>query len=164
MNPQVLSELRDIHLPPPAGWWPPAPGWWILAGSVLLLGWLFWRFRLRRRRRGKVAKEALTRLEEIRREFEVHRDPVRLATRLSRLLRQVAVHCFPAGEVAGLTGSEWLTFLDRTLEAVEGPFGQGAGRALVEVPYRGGGEVDAEALLALARRWIVKVTADGFHA
>src|SRR5690606_35110615 len=28
--------LRDIHLPPPVGWWPPAPGWWILAGVLLL--------------------------------------------------------------------------------------------------------------------------------
>jgi hypothetical protein len=37
-------HLRDIHLPPPAGWWPLAPGWWILIGiALLLLTWLAWR-------------------------------------------------------------------------------------------------------------------------
>src|SRR5690606_15972259 len=33
----TLDQLRDMHLPPPPGWWPPAPGWWLTGGLLLLL-------------------------------------------------------------------------------------------------------------------------------
>ena len=35
MNPATGPDLRDIHLPRRAGWWPPAPGWWVLGAIVL---------------------------------------------------------------------------------------------------------------------------------
>lgn len=31
MEPQLYQQLRDIHLPPPYGWWPLAYGWYIIA-------------------------------------------------------------------------------------------------------------------------------------
>ncbi|MEJ2090486.1 MAG: DUF4381 domain-containing protein, partial [Gammaproteobacteria bacterium] len=31
MQPDLLQQLKDIHLPPDPTWWPPAPGWWLLA-------------------------------------------------------------------------------------------------------------------------------------
>ena len=52
--PETL-QLRDIHLPGPAGFWPPAPGWWIAAIIVLgLLTWIgviAWRYLMKRRHR-----------------------------------------------------------------------------------------------------------------
>ena len=56
MNPDLLSQLRDIHTAAPVPWWPPAPGWWIL--GLLLLVLLVWlgrrilaRYRVYQRRR-----------------------------------------------------------------------------------------------------------------
>ncbi len=161
MNPQALASLRDIHLPPAAGWWPPAPGWWLLAGLALLLSALSVRGWMRRRRRGRLAREALARLMEIEREFQGDQDAPALAAKISRLLRQVALRCFPRAEVAGLTGERWLAFLDRALQEEARPFQQGAGRALIEAPYRRKAAVEAGELLSLARRWVEAVAGDG---
>ena len=61
MNPAAGPELRDIHLPPPPGWWPPAPGWWLLAlvGVVVLVlaVRMLWRLERDRRWRARVRAE-----------------------------------------------------------------------------------------------------------
>ena len=56
MNPDLLSQLRDIHSAAPVSWWPPAPGWWVLGLLLLvLLAWLGRRvvahYRVHQRRR-----------------------------------------------------------------------------------------------------------------
>lgn len=44
MDPTALP-LRDIHLPPPVGWWPLANAWWWLLAAVMLstLALALWR-------------------------------------------------------------------------------------------------------------------------
>jgi len=56
---EALSGLKDIHLPPPVGWWPPAPGWWLLAALGLLVLYSAWRIWRKRRRRRALHDEAL---------------------------------------------------------------------------------------------------------
>lgn len=151
MNPGTASlPLRDIHLPEPVGWWPPAPGWWLLAGGLLLLlAALAW---WRRRRRGSWRRAALEELDRLEQVYRAQGDAVALARALSILLRRAALAAAPRSRVAGLTGSDWLRWLDAQLGGRD--FRQGPGRTLVEAPYRPGARLDAEALLALCRRWV----------
>ena len=112
MEPGTLV-LRDIHGLDAIPWWPLAPGWWYLLGLVGLLVllallrewmiysgiWLGWRADARRQLRA--LKKAL-RTE----------DPRVLAGRLSELLRRIAMARSGRREAAGLTGNDWLQWLN----------------------------------------------------
>ncbi|HLU05258.1 MAG TPA: DUF4381 domain-containing protein [Woeseiaceae bacterium] len=152
MDPEQIP-LRDLHLPEAIGWWPLAPGWWVLlglAGLVLLLlfrkAWVRWREDAARR----VALRELARVEST---YHESPNPVLLATRLSELLRRTMLAYSPRKEVAGLTGLQWLAWLDRGLD--EKPFTEGPGRMLKELPYRRADSparaVDVDALLKVVR-------------
>ena len=55
-------------------------------------------------------------------------------------------------KVAGLTGEDWLAWLDRGLD--EPRFREGAGRKLIDLPYRdpaAAGDVDIDGMLAAVR-------------
>ncbi len=153
----LLSQLHDIHLPPPVGWWPPAPGWWVLlllvVAAGILLGWL-----LRRRSRHlELYLNTRQELDRIRRQFAAQGDFPWLAAELSRLLRRTAITLGPEEEVAGLTAKAWLAWLDSRLGSKD--FTTGPGRHLVEAAYQQAGQIeDAEALLSLVETWLEKVT------
>jgi hypothetical protein len=152
MDPEQIP-LRDLHLPEAVGWWPLAPGWWVLIalvaiGMLLLLrrAWIRWRRNAARR----IALRELARLEASYREAP---NPVLLATRLSELVRRTMLAYAPRKEVAGLTGPEWLAWLDRGLD--EKPFSEGPGGSLKELPYRRADSVsgvDVGGLLDAVRR------------
>ncbi len=149
MSPAELP-LRDIHLPEPVGWWPPAPGWWLLLGFALT-GAAAWAWRAWRRRT-RVRRAALAELKRIERDYAAEGDVARLAQELSTLMRRAAITVEERRRVAGLTGEEWLAWLDRGLDGR--PFSEGPGRCLAEAPYRPDAEeqvVDAVALLGLCR-------------
>lgn len=133
MNPAELP-LRDLHPPDPVGWWPPAPGWWLLL--LFLAGGLVWlaRWYLHRRSRNAARRYALRKLEAYCDEYGQHGDAVRLGSQLSGLLRRTMLAYAPRADIAGLTGEEWLAWLDRDLEKPH--FSEGDGRPLVEWPYR----------------------------
>lgn len=137
--------LRDIHLPAAVSSWPLAPGWWILFGLLVVAifsGWRFWQGR-------RLRRLALARLKEL-----ANLPETKLATALSRLLRQVAISHFPQ-KSAGLVGQSWLEFLDRPFK--DRPFTDGVGRCLCDAPYRADTQIDSAALIALCRRWLKKL-------
>jgi hypothetical protein len=147
----TLTLLRDIHTPPAVPWWPPAVGWWVLIG--LLVGaaaWGHWYWR--RRRRGMVQQAALQVLARAQEEFRHSGDAVQLAAQISQLLRRVAVAKFPDLKPGGLTGQDWLDFLDLTGGTTQ--FSQGVGRVLLTGPYQPRREIDAKALVALTKQWL----------
>jgi len=137
--------LRDIHLPAEVSSWPLAPGWWVLL-VLLIVGvvsaWRYWRGR-------RLRRLALGRLEQL-----TGLPDAELATALSRLLRQAVISHFPQN-YAGLSGRDWLDFLDRPF--TDRPFSQGVGRCLLDAPYRADAQIDNAALIDLCRRWLKKL-------
>ncbi len=157
MNP-ALSDLRDIHLPPPVSWWPPAPGWWLLAALVVLLalGVYAWR-RLRTRERWRAY--ALGQLADLRARHAQAATPSSSLRELSVLLRRVAISRFPREEVAALSGDAWLAFLDCSF-GDEPVFRSAAGQLLSIGPYAREASVEPQsinALFDLCERWLKKL-------
>lgn len=151
-DPKQLAQalpLRDIHLPPPPGWWPLAPGWWLVLGLILVLALLLvllWR----RHRRLRYRRQALRQLSNL--ETANNLSASSLVAELSILLRRAALCAFPTEDCAGLSGEAWLQFLDRSLK--DQSFAAGAGRCLATGPYQPTVEIDHSALLSLCRRWL----------
>jgi hypothetical protein len=158
-----LAELRGIHLPQPVGFWPPAPGWWGLA-AVLLASAVATTIASRRRRRS-VVRYALRELEGLAR-TSPDADLQTLATRLSALVRRVALIRFGRRRVASLHGRAWQDFLAQTAPTKRrrrARFVENAGPVLSLAPYapagapcvtRDGVAIDRTVLIAATRAWI----------
>ena len=154
MNAPSGPVLRDIHLPPEPSWWPPAPGWWGVA--VLLLAVSVWLF-LRWRRARRLARARAQLHLEWQRVIEAHPADADAAARvagLSLLLRRAARRYAP--HALGLRDEAWLDFLDA--DDPRRPFRDGAGRLLIDGPYRP--RVAAEEASALAD--LVRLRLDRF--
>ena len=133
MDPEQIP-LRDLHLPETIGWWPLAPGWWFIIGVALIgLGFLF-RYWLRTRSHSAARRYALTQLENIVLQFKQQKNTVAFGASLSELLRRTMLAYAPRQDVAGLTGEEWLAWLDKDL--AQPVFVNGPGRQLLHLPYR----------------------------
>jgi len=154
MTDPLQLPLRDIHLPQAPGWWPPAPGWW--AVLVLLLSvsaFAYWRYQRRQRILRSAVSLARVELDLLESDYARHNDARELVAALSVLLRRLSISAFPRTQTASLTGEDWLKFLDGPLQ--NAPFSSGAGRILIEAPYRPEVKVDEiSPLLTLCRQWI----------
>lgn len=133
MDPEQIP-LRDLHLPEAISWWPLAPGWWVVIALAIIGLGLLLRAWWRSRARGAARRYALRQLKDIESEFETRKNPVEFGARLSELLRRTMLAYAPRQDVAGLTGDDWLQWLDRDL--AEPLFSTGPGRQIVELPYR----------------------------
>jgi len=137
MDPEQIP-LRDLHLPEAIDWWPLAPGWWlVMVLAIVALGYLL-RLYLHKHARGAARRYALRQLNELTAEFEQHHDVFEFSSQMSELLRRTMLAYAPRTEVAGLTGDEWLAWLDRDLDQPR--FQSDTGRKLLELPYRRPGD------------------------
>ena len=139
MNPEELP-LRDLHLPDMTSWWPVAPGWLFVAALVVLGLALLIRRGIVQWLDNRPRRLALKRLGHISAEFEQGASAVALGKNLSELTRRTMLAYSPRDVVAGLTGENWLQWLDRGLDGK--PFSEGAGRILESLPYMNPDRVD----------------------
>ena len=153
MNPIDVNSLplRDIHLPSAVAWWPPAYGWWIVLAVLcvaLVAGLVVYRRRYRER-------AAIRGLKAVARSLADGTAPVVCVQRISMILRRFAMSISPRRAVAGLTGEDWLGFLDGRWGRDE--FSAGIGRVLIYGPYAPADRVSADdvgALNTLCLDWI----------
>jgi Ca-activated chloride channel family protein len=149
MNPDLqglnLVELIDLlepaPEPAPISMMPQTVGWvWFGLALALLVGWLIRRAIQHRQANAyrRAALGALAKAED---------DPACIAD----ILRRTALSGFPRGEVAGLTGKDWLHFLDQTMG--DDRFSNGPGRIVPQAPYRPA--PTSPELTRLAHDWIV---------
>lgn len=155
MNPGTPHlALRDIHLPEPISWWPPAPGWWILLFISLLLCFAVWLI-YRRRQKRRHQRFSMQSLAEIRSVFAKEQNNAKLLRELSVLMRRSCITFYPRELSAGLTGEQWLGFLDAT--SVNKEFSNGIGKVLASAPYlpeQTQISIDSHALLNLCESWL----------
>ena len=156
MNPAANQlQLRDIHLPDGVSWWLPAPGWWLLLIVMLLvivLGVFLYRYRQQRR----LHRAARQELERISMAYAQNADTQQLVREVSIWLRRVCLSFYPRSEVAGLTGADWLAFLDQPLIASKQAhrFSEGAARILDSAPYQASTDIEADAVLLVCQSWL----------
>jgi len=133
MNPNLDASqlgLRDIHLPGDVGLWPLAIGWWLLALTLVGLG-LFLALRHYRYRRHRATCRLFGQAIQA---IESGADPQTYIPDLSTTLRRFAMTIASnPGEVAGLVGDRWLSYLDSRWD--RSSFSDGAGRLLLSSPY-----------------------------
>lgn len=137
MDKQVLN-LRDIHLPEPISWWPIASGWWLLLACLIVLLVIVF-FAKKRYKRKQINREIQSEVEQIKKQFKQSKNKLELAQSLSVLLRRTSISLYSEKNVAGLTGEQWLAFLDKT-RLVESStathnFQSETGKALIVAPY-----------------------------
>jgi hypothetical protein len=157
LTPQNL-DLRDIHLPDPISWWPIAPGWWLLIVSLLLIIAVI--FISRKIYLGKQLKrDIISELENIKLQFNKTQNKSQLAKSLSILLRRASISYYPENNIAGLTGNNWLNYLDITNSnaSADRVFQSDTGEVLLSAPYLPDNSIqdyDAKALIQLCESWL----------
>jgi hypothetical protein len=143
--------LRDIHLPAAINWWPPALGWWLLAIliplSIALMVWLY--KRITRQTAIKAARKLLLQIKQ-----DQQCDNSQKLKDLSALIRRVAISTTTRDKCAGLTGQQWLEFLDQSVKGA--PFTLGIGQLLANAPYQKSppNEQDINQLTRLCEDWL----------
>ncbi|WP_372385732.1 DUF4381 domain-containing protein [Vibrio sp. BS-M-Sm-2] len=102
-------DLSPAIAPDAPTWWPLAWGWWaVIVIAITLIALVF--FIVKRRKNNQLPKqEALS-------YFSNRQSSNRLSpSEAQRILRQAALSYFPREKVAGLSGDNWLAFLDAQL-------------------------------------------------
>ena len=145
MQPDLLQQLRDIHLPAEPAWWPPAPGWWLLALITLGLAiWLGSRLRAayRRRQPVKLARQYYDDLYDAFGRGEI--DGPAYLQQTNELLKRLYVHGVGDDRARSANDAQWLAYLDEQSGSTS--FSNGPGAQLSNQRFRPSPEADPDSL------------------
>ena len=154
---EALLNLQELPLPEPVSYLPQTVGWYVLAGLAIFAFLLLVRFLHRRRQANRYRREALVQLKEIERGLENERREAALAA-IPVLVKRTVLAFAPREAVATSSGSDWLSYLDSTLDGSS--FSEGPGRLLPELSYCAQARLEKisdheiSELLALLHLWI----------
>ncbi|TCL00760.1 uncharacterized protein DUF4381 [Shimia isoporae] len=135
----LINQLAEVPTPAPVSMAPQTPGWAILAALIAVgLFWLARRYWISHKANAyrRAALKALN---------SAGNDPAAV----SAILKRTALAAYGRAEVAALTGSEWLDFLNRT----SGKFVGDTGTAIVSAAYAKS-PIQAPDLNHQARHWV----------
>jgi len=153
MNPDLLSQLRDIHTAPPVPWWPPAPGWWVLAFLLMvLLVWIGRRL-LARYRIGRRRKQMLGWVDHLNATIDPQLQPQAYLATLNRIFKLVALRAFPERHCAAMAGQDWVDFLSDKMSKSQSAESL---NVLASGPYDPAPRFDPEIISELTRHWITQ--------
>lgn len=151
-----LQQLKDIHLPHAIPMWPIAPGWIIIFTLlIILISYLIYAWYQRNQRKNTV-KFALKKLENLKGMIVDNPENINIAAEISTLIRRTALYYFRREEIAGLSGNDWLNFLNRSGNTTQ--FTDEAGHLLIDAPYRKINSTDLTPLFALTQAWLVTIS------
>ncbi|MDH3641403.1 MAG: DUF4381 domain-containing protein [Gammaproteobacteria bacterium] len=156
MQPDLLQQLKDIHVPTDPAWWPPAPGWWLLA-VVAVLGVLFAiRHAYLYHRRRRPIRHARRLYKALYERLDAGELPAQLYVHESNeLLKRLLIHGLGRREARPAANSAWLQLLD---ECYGSPaFSEGPGQILGNERFRPTPTIDTESLHGLLASFLGKV-------
>lgn len=151
MEPDLLQQLRDIHLPPAPLWWPPAPGWWLVALVLLAaLGYGVYRLKrsVARRRPIRDARRRYAALYAAYQRGEL--DGTAYLHQANELLKRLYVHALHDDRARRANDADWLALLDA--RAGGSGFSAGPGSQLGNQRFRARPDADPDALHPLIAR------------
>lgn len=158
MQPSLLDQLRDIHLPNAPALWPPAPGWWLTAALLTAALVALGRYLRARRRRTLPVRTAQRLLDELYRDYQ---QGAVAATSFvhgsNELLKRLLIHTLRDPTARPASGRSWLDLLDRY--AASNEFTQGAGRVLGDTRFQPAPSIDVAALFALLQEFLQQLVA-----
>ncbi len=143
-DPTSIDRLHDLVLPPPEPLWPPTPGWSIVLLTIafIALGFILkWVIRWQSNR---YRREAIHLLDH----------PETTTAMFSSIIKRAALTKWPRSEIADLTGSRWLEFLDRSADMDS--FATGPANKLEAAAFDPTSIIHDDALKRAARVWIIQ--------
>lgn len=156
MQPDLLQQLRDIHLPVDPLWWPPAPGWWLLAlaaivGLVYAIRLLYQAYQRRR---------PIRRARVLYRELHANYtkgviDAPTFLHEANELLKRLFIHGLHDDRARKANDSTWLRLLDERSNSTA--FSEGPGTQLGNQRFKLSPEADPEILHPILTRLLEEV-------